>query len=146
MYLDHLQFASAKLNTVPLEVGPEKKWVFNPDLLRAALSDKTRLLILNTPHNPTGKCFNREELETITEILQEYPKCRVLSDEVYDFLTFDGEEHVPFASIGDNWTKTISIYSGGKLMNATGWKIGWAIAHPKLLRLGGIINNNIFYC
>lgn len=110
------------------------------------MSYKTRLLILNSPHNPTGKCFTREELETITEILLDYPDCMVLSDEVYDFLTFDNVEHIPFASIGDNWNKTITIYSGGKLMNATGWKIGWAIAHPKLLKMGGIINNNIFYC
>ena len=70
----------------------------------------------------------------------------VLADEVYDFLTFDGEEHVRFASIGDNWEKTISVYSGGKLFNATGWKVGWAIAHPKLLRMGGVLNNTLTYC
>lgn len=70
----------------------------------------------------------------------------VLSDEVYDFLTFDGLEHIPFASIGDNWNRTVTVYSGGKLLNATGWKVGWAIAPEKILRLGGIINNTVSYC
>jgi aspartate/methionine/tyrosine aminotransferase len=102
--------------------------------------------VLNTPHNPTGKCFTKTELEEISTILKEFPDCKVLSDEVYDFLTFDGVEHIPFASIGDNWLKTITVYSGGKLLNATGWKVGWAIAPPDLLRLGGIMNNTTFYC
>ena len=70
----------------------------------------------------------------------------VIADEVYDFLTFDGEKHIRFATIGDNWNRTITIYSGGKLFNATGWKVGWAIANPKLLRLGGIISNTVTYC
>lgn len=102
-------------------------------------------MILNTPHNPTGKCFSKEELQTITDILADFPDCLVLSDEVYDFLTFDNTEHVRFATLGNNWDKTVSVYSGGKLFNATGWKVGWAIANPKLLKLGGILNNCITY-
>ena len=70
----------------------------------------------------------------------------VLSDEVYDFLTFDGLKHIPFASIGDNWHKTISVYSGGKLLNATGWKVGWSVGPERLVRLMGIINNTTCYC
>jgi aspartate/methionine/tyrosine aminotransferase len=66
-------------------------------------------------------------MELLTLILQDFPNCVVLSDEVYDFLTFDGLEHIRFATIGDNWHRTVSIYSGGKKLNATGWKIGWAI-------------------
>jgi len=69
-----------------------------------------------------------------------------LVDEVYDFLTFDHREHVRFAAIGDNWERTITVYSGGKLFNATGWKVGWALAHPRILRLGGIINSTLSYC
>lgn len=67
-------------------------------------------------------------------------------DEVYDFLTFDEREHVRFANIQNNWNKTISVYSGGKLFNATGWKVGWAIAPSNIIRLGGIINNTLSYC
>ena len=146
MYLDHLQISGGVLKTVPLEVDSAKDWAFDPELFRKSLSSKTRLLLLNNPHNPTGKCFSRHELETITEILQDFPDCMVLCDEVYDFLTFDGKEHVRFATIADNWKKCVTVYSGGKLFNATGWKIGWAIAPPKLLKLGGILNNTTFYC
>jgi N-succinyldiaminopimelate aminotransferase len=130
MYLDHIQFAGGKLKTVPLTVDADGEWVFDPEILKSALSDKTTLLILNTPHNPTGKCFTLDELEEITDIVKQYPKLTVLADEVYDFLTFDGARHIPFASLSDNWNRTVTIYSGGKLMNATGWKVGWAIAHP----------------
>jgi len=70
----------------------------------------------------------------------------VLADEVYDYLTFDGLKHVPFASIGDNWHRTITVYSGGKLLNATGWKVGWAIGPEKILRLSCVINNTSVYC
>lgn len=70
----------------------------------------------------------------------------VLSDEVYDFLTFDGIKHIPFSTIGDNWKRTITVYSGGKLLNATGWKVGWAIGPEYLVRLAGIMNNTTFYC
>ena len=110
------------------------------------MSDKTKLLVLNSPHNPTGKCFDMDELMQITEILKDFPDCVVLSDEVYDFLTFDGLKHIPFATIGENWHKTISVYSGGKLLNATGWKVGWSIGPERLVRLTGIINNTTCYC
>jgi aspartate/methionine/tyrosine aminotransferase len=138
--------AGGILKTVPLSVNAQKGWSFDPDQLRKTLTKKTKLMILNNPHNPTGKLFTRDELQTITDILKDFPDCMVLADEVYDFLTYDGGEHVRFATLGDNWNRTITVYSGGKLFNATGWKIGWAIAHPKLLRLGGIINSGLFYC
>jgi kynurenine aminotransferase len=70
----------------------------------------------------------------------------VLSDEVYDFLSFDGRKHVPFASVGDNWRRTVSIYSGGKLFSATGWKLGWCVGPESIIKMGGIISNTVFYC
>lgn len=88
-YLEHLQICGGKLKQVPLEVDADNKWVFDTKKLKKVLSKKTRLLILNTPQNPTGKCFSREEYELISEILDDYPDCIVLADEVYDFLTFD---------------------------------------------------------
>jgi kynurenine aminotransferase len=99
---------------------------------------------LNNPHNPTGKNFTREELEQISSVLEEFPHIIVLSDEVYDFLVFDKKEHIPFASIGNNYQRTISLYSGGKMFSATGWRCGWAIARPDLLRLGCIIDNTVY--
>mmetsp|Transcript_10138 Transcript_10138/g.17102 ORF Transcript_10138/g.17102 Transcript_10138/m.17102 type:complete len:91 (+) Transcript_10138:575-847(+) len=84
-------------------------------------------------------------MEAISKVLEDFPNVIVISDEVYDFLTFDGKAHIPFASIGNNWNRTVTIYSGGKLMNATGWKVGWAIAPERILRYGCIINNTVTY-
>ena len=126
MYFDHARMRDAIIKPVPLEFNGTT-WTFNPETLRQTLSSKTKLLIFNNPNNPTGKCFTREELETITKILEEFPHVFVLSDEVYDFLTFDKREHILFATLGNNYEKTISLFSGGKLFNCTGWKVGWAI-------------------
>ena len=145
MHLDHLDIAGGVHKAVPL-VEKDGYWVFDPEVLRATLSQNTQVLILNSPHNPTGKCFSKEEQESITEILKDFPNCIVLSDEVYDKLTYDGEKHVPFATIGDNWNRTVSIYSGGKMLLATGWKVGWAIGPERIIRLGGIVNNTTTYC
>jgi aspartate/methionine/tyrosine aminotransferase len=144
-YFEHLDVAGGKVKTVALE-EKDGHWNLNIDALRAALSERTKMLIINTPHNPTGKCFTLEEQTQISELLKEFPNVVVLSDEVYDRLIFDDRKHVPFASIGDNWNKTISVYSGGKLFLATGWKVGWVIGPESIVRLGGIINNTTAYC
>ena len=107
--------AKGTIKTVPM-VLEDSKFRLDLDKLREALSSKTRLIILNTPHNPTGKVFSLEELEQISDILEEYPNVYVLSDEVYYFLTFDGKPHHIFANIKDNWKKTVTVYSGSKVM------------------------------
>ena len=82
---------------------------------------------MNNAQNPTGKVFTVEEMTQISEILKEFPQVMVISDEVYDFLTFDDTKFVPFSSVGDNFNRTVTVWSGGKLFNATGWKCGWGI-------------------
>ena len=147
MYLDHVELSGGKIRTVPLVSNNKDDWNFDSALLREALaSPKVKLFILNTPHNPTGKVFTEDELITITKILEEFPDIIVLSDEVYEFLTFDYRKHLHFAAIRNNWGKTVSIFSGGKLFNATGWKVGWAIAPTSLHYMGGVIANTVFYC
>lgn len=146
MYIDHTLLSGGKMNTVPLDYS-KGTWRFNPDQLHKALSNPaSKVFVMNSPHNPTGKVFTREEQEIVTEILDDCPHVITLSDEVYNFATFDDREHVPFATLGDNWHRTVSIYSGGKFFNATGWKIGWAIAPEKLIHLGGVVANTTFYC
>jgi len=125
--------SGSTLKTVPLKVNERGDWVFDSEQLRKTLTDKTKLLVMNTPHNPTGKCFSYEEQLEITNILKDFPNIVVLSDEVYDYLTFDGLKHVPFASIEDNWDRTVTVYSGGKLFNCTGWKVGWAIGPQHII-------------
>ncbi|QGN57815.1 pyridoxal phosphate-dependent aminotransferase [Nostocoides sp. HKS02] len=92
--------------------------------LRAAFSPRTRLVLLNTPHNPTGKVFSRDELELVCALAQEFDAW-VVTDEVYEHLVFSGAEHVPVATLPGMASRTLSISSAGKTFSATGWKVGW---------------------
>ena len=112
---------------VNLEATPSG-WTLDLEKLRAACSGRTKLLILNTPHNPTGKVFSRAELEGIARIALEFD-LYVIADEVYDRL-FYGLPHTSFASLPGMRERTITIGSAGKIFGATGWRIGWAIASP----------------
>ena len=104
---------------------------FDPDELTAALSSRTRLILLNSPHNPTGKVFSRAELECIARVAIERDLI-VVTDEVYEHFVFDGE-HIPIATLPGMAERTITISSGGKTFAVTGWKIGWVCAKPELL-------------
>ena len=92
--------------------------------LRAAFSDRTRLVLLNTPHNPTGKVFTRREVELVCELARQHDAW-VVTDEVYEHLVFDGLEHVPVATLPGMAERTLTISSAGKTFSATGWKVGW---------------------
>ncbi len=92
--------------------------------LRAAFSSRTRVVLLNTPHNPTGKVFTRAELDLVCELAREHDAW-VVTDEVYEHLTFDGVEHVPVASLPGMRERTLTISSAGKTFSTTGWKVGW---------------------
>jgi N-succinyldiaminopimelate aminotransferase len=111
-------------------------FAFDPDALRAAITPRTRLLLLNTPHNPTGKVFTRDELTAIAEVCIEHDLV-VMTDEVYEHLVYDdparGIEHVPLASLPGMRDRTITISSAGKTFSFTGWKIGWLCASPDLV-------------
>jgi N-succinyldiaminopimelate aminotransferase len=106
---------------------------FQPDHdeLRAAITDRTRLILINTPHNPTGTVLLRETLELIVELATTHDALIVM-DEVYEHLVFDGA-HLPIASLPGARERTIAIYSGGKTFSVTGWKIGWIIAPREIL-------------
>ena len=99
-------------------------WTFDEAELRAAFSSNTRALILNTPHNPTGRVFTREELTLIADLCKEYD-VTVISDEVYEHLVFEGSQHIPIATLPDMYERTVTVGSAGKTFGMTGWKIGW---------------------
>jgi len=107
-------------------------WGFDPDELRAAVNARTRLIVLNTPHNPTGKVFTPDELRVIGEIAVERDLI-VVADEVYEHLVFDGRAHVPIATLPGLRERTVTISSAGKTFSVTGWKIGWLCAPPHLV-------------
>lgn len=105
-------------------------YAFEEEEFLAALSPKTRLILLNTPHNPTGKVFSREELQFIADVAIERDLL-VVTDEVYEHLVFEGE-HIPIASLPGMRERTVTISSGGKTFAFTGWKIGWVCSTPEL--------------
>ncbi|WP_322821608.1 aminotransferase class I/II-fold pyridoxal phosphate-dependent enzyme [Chloroflexus sp.] len=106
-------------------------WWFDPAELQAVFSPRTRLLMLNTPHNPTGKVFRQDELEQIADLCQTYDVI-VISDEVYDQLVFAGATHLPIATLPGMWERTLTINSLGKTFSLTGWKIGYAVGPASL--------------
>ena len=109
------------------------RWEWDPAELRAAFNSRTRAVVLNTPHNPTGKVFSRAELEFLAGLCRDNDVL-VVSDEVYSEIIFDGLRHVPIATLPGMRERTISIDSMGKTFSVTGWKVGWAVAAPALTR------------
>ncbi|HEY5835492.1 pyridoxal phosphate-dependent aminotransferase [Streptomyces sp.] len=107
---------------------------FRPDLdaLRDALTPRTRLLLLNSPHNPTGTVLTRDELTAIAALAVEHDLL-VVTDEVYEHLTYDGTEHIPLISLPGMRDRTVSISSAGKTFSFTGWKVGWVTASAPLV-------------
>ena len=119
-----IAMAGGVVKPVVLQPGDDGRYGFDPDRFVEACTPATKLILLNTPHNPTGKVFTRGELEFIADIAQERD-ILVITDEVYEHLVFSGAEHVAMATLPGMAERTISISSGGKTFNTTGWKIGW---------------------
>jgi N-succinyldiaminopimelate aminotransferase len=107
-------------------------WGFDPAALERAITPATKLILLNSPHNPTGTVFGPAELAVIADAAIRHDLV-VISDEVYEHLTFDGHRHVPIATLPGMRERTVTISSAGKTFSVTGWKIGWACAPPPLL-------------
>jgi N-succinyldiaminopimelate aminotransferase len=123
-----IALAGGRHVTVPLEAP-----AFLPDLdrLRSAVSDRTRIILVNSPHNPTGTVFGRELLEVIVQLADRHDAI-IVTDEVYEHLTF-GPAHIPIATLAGARERTVTISSGGKTFNTTGWKVGWLTAPPPLV-------------
>ncbi|MCK8680079.1 pyridoxal phosphate-dependent aminotransferase [Streptomyces lichenis] len=119
--------------TLRPHTGPDgDRFVLDLDELRAAVTDRTRLILLNTPHNPTGTVLTRAELTAIAELAVERDLL-VVTDEVYEHLVFDPAGHLPIVALPGMRERTVSISSAGKTFSFTGWKIGWVTAVPALL-------------
>jgi N-succinyldiaminopimelate aminotransferase len=110
----------------------EGRFRLDLDELRDAVTDRTRLLLINTPHNPTGTVLTREELAAIAELAVERDLL-VVTDEVYEHLVFDDAEHLPLATFPGMRERTVTISSSGKTFSFTGWKVGWVTAAPELV-------------
>ena len=104
----------------------------NMDALEAAITNRTRILLINSPHNPTGMLLTRDEQEHIVRIAEQH-NLIIVSDEVYEHLVFDGQRHVSIAEIPQARDRSIVISSGGKTFHTTGWKVGWAVGPAHLI-------------
>jgi N-succinyldiaminopimelate aminotransferase len=129
-YVPQIQMAGGIPKFVRLE-APE--WKLNEATLRAAFSDKTKLIVLNTPMNPAAKVFTRDELTMIASLLIEFD-AYAICDEVYEHLLFDNREHIPLMSLPGMRERCVRIGSAGKTFSLTGWKIGYITASPNLLK------------
>jgi aminotransferase len=108
----------------------EPDWAIDPDELRAAFGPRTRGIVVNSPHNPTGKVFRRAELQLIADLCIEHDVI-AFTDDIYEHLVFDGE-HIPLATLPGMAERTVSIHSMSKTYSVTGWRIGWTITSPEL--------------
>ena len=120
------------LKTVPLDLG-DRGWSLNTESLERAITDKTRILILNTPHNPTGYVLSLQEMLDIVGIIRRYPKVLVLADEVYHLISSSRVHY--FAAIAEDvFARTIVCCSASKSFSVTGWRIGWVVGPKELIK------------
>jgi len=132
LYFAQADMAGATVRNVSMH-AKNGVWSYDFEELRRAFNSKTRMFILNTPHNPTGKVFTRSELELISALVQQFPRVVIVSDEVYEHLTYD-IPHISIASLPNMWHRTLTISSAGKTFSTTGWKIGWVIGPKNLIQ------------
>ncbi len=128
---------------VPVTLHAPDFTIDRQELLKA-ISPKTKMLIINNPHNPTGKVWSREELLDIAEVSQKHD-LYVMSDEPYEFLLFDGAKHIPMATLDGMYERTITISSAAKTFGMTGWKIGWLCANEKVTNACRLVHQFITF-
>jgi N-succinyldiaminopimelate aminotransferase len=129
-YVACIQMAGGVRRPVTLR-APEFR--LDVEALRSAVTERTAVLLVNSPHNPTGTVLTREELQAIAEIAIEHDLV-VITDEVYEHLVFDDNTHVPLCTLPGMWDRTVSISSAGKTFSFTGWKVGWVSGPEPLVR------------
>ncbi|XP_053195411.1 kynurenine--oxoglutarate transaminase 1-like isoform X2 [Scomber japonicus] len=132
----------AEGNTVP----SSGDWVLSAEELTSKFTPRTKAIVMNTPNNPLGKVYKTEELQMIADLCIKHDVL-CISDEVYEWLTYDGAKHVKIASLPGMWERTITVGSAGKTFSATGWKVGWAISSGDIIKLlKAVHQSSVFDC
>lgn len=131
-YAAAVAMAGAERRVVGLVEGPDGRFGLDVEGLRAAVTPRTRAILVNSPHNPTGTVFTRAELEALATLCVDHDLIAIC-DEVYEHLVFDDAEHIPLVTLPGMRPRTVSISSAGKTFNCTGWKIGWVCSTPELV-------------
>ena len=145
IYAAQVAMAGGVARYVPLRLsdgagGAPRAWSLDMAEFRAAFTPRTRVLLINTPHNPTGKVFTRAELAAIAAVLADFPAVVAVSDEVYEHLVYDGAKFERLATLPGMAERTLTVSSSGKTFSCTGWKIGWAVGPAHLVR--GLVLTN----
>uniref|UniRef100_A0AC11ARM2 Kynurenine aminotransferase 1 n=1 Tax=Ovis aries TaxID=9940 RepID=A0AC11ARM2_SHEEP len=137
------------LKPSPIQKGEpdsSSNWQLDPTELASKFTSRTKAFILNTPNNPLGKVFSREELELVASLCQQHDVV-CITDEVYQWLVFDGFQHISIASLPGMWERTLTIGSAGKTFSVTGWKVGWVLGPDRLMKhLRTVHQNSIYHC
>ncbi|GJM22398.1 MAG: aminotransferase [Planctomycetota bacterium] len=141
-HMNVLRLAQPTLKSVTLR-GAD--FSFDPDELRAAFSDKTKAILVNTPSNPCGKVFTRDELSLIAELCQQHD-CLAITDEIYEYILYDGHEHLSLASLPGMRERTITLSGFSKTYNMTGWRLGYAVAPAALTARMGVVADLVYIC
>jgi methionine aminotransferase len=130
-YIPVIELAGGKVKSVALNPTD-----FSPDWgkIRAVLSAKTRMLIVNTPHNPSGAVFSAQDITALKKIVEDFPELIILSDEVYEHIIFDDKKHLSVMADKQLAERSVAVYSFGKTFHATGWKIGYVVAPEALTK------------
>lgn len=140
-YIASTQMAGGKLVPVTMH-APD--FTVDKKELEKAITPRTKLLILNNPHNPSGKVWTKEELLDVCDLAIKND-LYVMSDEVYEFLLFDGAKHIPTATLDGMYERTITVSSAGKTFGLTGWKIGWICANEKVTRACRLVHQYVTF-
>ncbi len=111
--------------------SPDDEWTFDEQELRAAFHNNTKAIIVNTPNNPTGKVFSREEMELIRDLCVEF-NVLAITDEIYEHIVYDGARHISMASLEGMRERTVTINGLSKTYSVTGWRVGWTVAPPHI--------------
>ncbi len=120
-------------------------WELSPAALQASLSPRTRALLVNTPGNPSGKVFSRDELAMVAAFCQAN-ELLAITDEIYEYIVYDGRRHLSLAALPGMWERTVTISGFSKTFSITGWRLGYAIAPANLARTIGLVNDLLYIC
>lgn len=137
-----LALTGAVTRTVPLSPG---SWSPDFDRLEAAIGPRTKAIILNTPSNPCGKVWSEQELRALLDILEKYD-LYAITDEIYEYMVYDGRRHISLASLPGAYERTVTISGFSKTYNMTGWRLGYAVARPEIIRRMGLLNDLFYIC
>jgi aminotransferase len=137
-----LNLTGAVIRTVPLNEGD---WTPDFERLEAAITPKTKAVLLNTPSNPCGKVWSVSELETLLDILIRHD-LYAITDEIYEYMVYDGHRHISLASLPGAYERTVTISGFSKTYNMTGWRLGYAVAPPEIVGRMGLLNDLFYIC